>query len=99
MILINSSSKNTVGIVQRFYPIHPPVGIGYLASYLGRNGIDAKIIDEQVEDNKNIHVNKRRVFIPVCVQCDRMGTTFKYLPLGQFTPGERLAPDLNFNLA
>lgn len=51
MILINSSSKNTTGIFQRFYPIHPPVGIGYLASYLGKNGIDVRVVDEQVEDN------------------------------------------------
>ena len=51
MILINSSSKNTTGIYQRFFPINPPVGIGYLASYLRKNGIDARIVDEQVEDN------------------------------------------------
>jgi radical SAM superfamily enzyme YgiQ (UPF0313 family) len=49
MILINSSTRDTVRIFQKFYPIHPPVGIGYLASFLEQQEIKVKIIDEQIE--------------------------------------------------
>lgn len=48
MILINSSSRNTANIFQPFYPIHPPVGIGYLLAAAHSAGIKAWHIDEQV---------------------------------------------------
>ena len=38
-------------IFQPFYPIHPPVGVGYLLSAAEREGIRAVHIDQQVEDD------------------------------------------------
>ena len=49
MILINSSPKNALGIFQPFLPISIPMGIGYIAASLESNGINFKIVDEQVE--------------------------------------------------
>lgn len=57
MILINSSTKNTNKIFQPFYPVHPPIGIGYLLTAAQKNGIDAYYIDEQVEDNVMGRIN------------------------------------------
>lgn len=50
MLLINSSSRSAVNIFQAFYPIHPPVGIGYLVKAARKADIMAKYIDEQVDD-------------------------------------------------
>ncbi len=51
MILINSSPQDALKIFQPFLPIFVPVGIGYLISAAEAAGIEAKFIDEQVEDN------------------------------------------------
>lgn len=51
MILINSSPRNALRIFQPFLPIYVPVGLGYLAAMAEREGIEAHIIDEQVEDD------------------------------------------------
>ena len=51
MILINSSSKSALKIFQPFLPISVPVGIGCLISVAKREGIRARFIDEQVEDD------------------------------------------------
>src|SRR5450759_2671467 len=51
MILINSSPKDALKIFQPFLPIFVPVGIGCLLAALKREGIVARFIDEQVEEN------------------------------------------------
>lgn len=51
MILINSSPKDALKIFQPFLPIFIPVGIGCLMGALDREGIGARFIDEQVEEN------------------------------------------------
>ena len=51
LLLINSSTRKSNKIFQDFYPIHPPVGIGFLISYAEKEGVKIKHIDEQVEDN------------------------------------------------
>ncbi len=51
MILINSSPKDALKIFQPFLPIFVPVGIGCLLAVTEKEGIDAKFIDEQVEEN------------------------------------------------
>lgn len=51
MILINSSSRSGVNIFQPFYPIHPPIGIGYLLAAAHSAGINALYIDEQVTED------------------------------------------------
>jgi anaerobic magnesium-protoporphyrin IX monomethyl ester cyclase len=62
VILINSSPKNVLKIFQPFLPIFVPVGIGCLMGTLGQNGIQTKIVDEQVEDHVldliNSHVKR-----------------------------------------
>jgi radical SAM superfamily enzyme YgiQ (UPF0313 family) len=50
MLLINSSSRSAVRIFQSFYPIHPPVGIGYLLNAARKAGIKAEHIDEQIDN-------------------------------------------------
>ncbi len=49
MILINSSPKNALKIFQPFLPIYVPVGAGCLIAYLRREGIEACLVDEQIE--------------------------------------------------
>lgn len=51
MLLINSSPKDALKIFQPFLPIFIPVGIGCLMAALEREGIEARFIDEQVEDD------------------------------------------------
>ncbi len=51
MILINSSPKDALKIFQPFLPIFVPVGIGCLLAVTEREGIKARFIDEQVEDD------------------------------------------------
>lgn len=51
MILINSSPKNALKIFQPFLPISVPIGIGCLAAFMEREGINVTILDEQVEDD------------------------------------------------
>jgi len=51
MILINSSPKDALKIFQPFLPIFIPVGVGCLMGALDREGIEARFIDEQVEEN------------------------------------------------
>ena len=51
MLLINTSSKNSTRIFQAFYPIHPPVGIGFIISYAESQGIKIDYIDQQVESD------------------------------------------------
>jgi anaerobic magnesium-protoporphyrin IX monomethyl ester cyclase len=51
MILINSSPKDALKIFQPFLPIYVPVGIGFLLAMAEKEGIPARIIDEQVEDD------------------------------------------------
>jgi anaerobic magnesium-protoporphyrin IX monomethyl ester cyclase len=51
MILINSSPKDTLRIFQPFLPISVPIGLGYLLAAAEREGIHARLIDEQVQDN------------------------------------------------
>lgn len=51
MILINSSPKDALKIFQPFLPISVPVGVGTLMSVMESEGINAKFIDEQVEDD------------------------------------------------
>lgn len=51
MILINASSNKTARIFQEFYPIHPPVGVGFLISYAEREGIKMTHLDQQVEED------------------------------------------------
>ncbi len=49
MILINSSPKDALKIFQPFLPIYVPVGAACLLAYLRREGIEADLVDEQVE--------------------------------------------------
>ena len=58
MILINSSPKNALGIFQPFLPISIPMGIGWIAASLESNGINFKIVDEQVEENAFEKINQ-----------------------------------------
>ena len=62
MILINSSPQNALRIFQPFLPIFVPVGIGCLTGALEQEGIEAKIVDEQIEDHVldlvNSHVKR-----------------------------------------
>lgn len=51
MILINSSPKNALKIFQPFLPIYVPVGTAFLISYLRREGIEADLVDEQIEED------------------------------------------------
>lgn len=51
MIFINSSPKNAAKMFQSFMPVYVPIGIGYLAAVMEREGFPFKIIDEQVEDD------------------------------------------------
>ena len=51
MILINSSPQNALRLFQPFLPIYVPIGVGYLMAVAEREGIDAKCIDEQVQEN------------------------------------------------
>jgi len=51
MILINSSPKDAAKMFQPFMPKYIPIGIGYLAAVMEREGLKVRIIDEQVEDN------------------------------------------------
>ena len=50
MIFVNSSPKNALKIFQPFLPIFVPVGVGSLLAVLHDNGIEAKFVDEQVDD-------------------------------------------------
>lgn len=49
MILINSSPKETLKILEPFSRPIAPIGIGYIHAALSRYGIKSKIIDEQIE--------------------------------------------------
>jgi len=64
LILINSSPKNALKIFQPFLPIFVPVGIGCLMGTLQQRGIQAKIVDEQIEDHVldliNSHVKRMK---------------------------------------
>lgn len=51
MILINSSPKDALKIFQPFLPIFIPVGVGQLMAELVRAGIDARHLDQQVEED------------------------------------------------
>ena len=51
MILINSSPKDPLKIFQPFLPISVPIGIGCLLATLEKEGIEGKLIDEQVDEN------------------------------------------------
>ena len=51
MILINSSTRDSLKIFQPFLPISPPVGIGCLLAFAQLKNIKTKFIDEQIEDN------------------------------------------------
>jgi anaerobic magnesium-protoporphyrin IX monomethyl ester cyclase len=51
MIFINSSPKNAAKMFQSFMPVYVPIGIGYLAAVMEREGFPFKIIDEQVEED------------------------------------------------
>ena len=51
MILINSSPQNALRIFQPFLPISIPMGIGHIAASLESNGINFKIVDEQIEED------------------------------------------------
>lgn len=51
MILINSSPKDALKIFQPFLPIYVPVGIGCILAVTEREGINAQVIDEQIEDD------------------------------------------------
>ena len=51
MILINASPRDALRIFQPFLPIYVPVGIGYLVAMAEREGIEAHIVDEQIEDD------------------------------------------------
>lgn len=49
MIFINSSPKNALRIFQPFLPIFAPIGAAYLLAVAERQGITAKLVDEQIE--------------------------------------------------
>ncbi len=51
MILINSSPKNALKIFQPFLPIFVPIGIGCLLAVAEKEGIKAKVVDQQIEDD------------------------------------------------
>ena len=51
MILINSSPKNALRMFQPFLPIFVPVGIGCLLGMAEKKGINARHIDEQIEND------------------------------------------------
>jgi radical SAM superfamily enzyme YgiQ (UPF0313 family) len=51
MILINASPKDAAKMFQPFMPKYVPIGIGYLAAVMDREGLKVRIIDEQVENN------------------------------------------------
>jgi magnesium-protoporphyrin IX monomethyl ester (oxidative) cyclase len=59
MLLINTSSKYSTRIFQSFYPIHPPVGIGYIMSYAQSQGIEVGYLDQQVEKDVMARVEER----------------------------------------
>ncbi|MEK7078711.1 MAG: radical SAM protein [Patescibacteria group bacterium] len=49
MLLINSSSKDTLKIFQSFFPVTVPMGVGCLIAAAEKEGIKISFIDEQVE--------------------------------------------------
>lgn len=51
MILINSSPKDALKIFQPFLPISVPIGLASLLAVAEREGIEARFIDEQIEDD------------------------------------------------
>lgn len=51
MILINSSSRKTLGLFGPFLPIYVPVGCGYLLAAAHEDGIDMRLVDEQIVDD------------------------------------------------
>lgn len=51
MILINSSSKKTMGVFSSFLPVYVPVGCGYLLAAAHEKGIDMRLVDEQIVDD------------------------------------------------
>ena len=51
MILINSSSKKTMGMFKAFLPVYVPIGSGYLLAVAHENGIDMRFVDEQIIDD------------------------------------------------
>ncbi|MBU1343014.1 MAG: B12-binding domain-containing radical SAM protein [Proteobacteria bacterium] len=51
MILINSSSKKTMGVFSSFLPVYVPVGCGYLLAAAHEDGIDMRLVDEQIVDD------------------------------------------------
>ena len=51
MILINSSPKDTLKILQPFSRVEVPMGLGYLMAVAESMGINCKFIDEQIEND------------------------------------------------
>jgi len=51
MILINSSSRDGMKMLQPFFPVTVPLGIGYLMAVAEREGIHVELIDEQIEND------------------------------------------------
>lgn len=49
MIVINSSSKDGMKILQPFFQTTVPLGIGYLMAVTDREGIHIELVDEQIE--------------------------------------------------
>jgi radical SAM superfamily enzyme YgiQ (UPF0313 family) len=51
MILINSSSRDGLKLLQPFFPNMVPLGAGYIIAVAEREGINIELIDEQVRDD------------------------------------------------
>ena len=58
MILINSSPKDALQIFQPFLPIYVPIGIGCLLAIAEREGINAHVVDEQIEADPLSEINR-----------------------------------------
>ena len=56
MILINSSSKDTMKIFRPFSRYNVPVGIGCLIAVLNKEGIKVKFTDEQIDEDDTFEV-------------------------------------------
>ncbi len=48
MLFINPATAKFGGFLSRYVPVGIPVAIGYLAAYLGRDGIKCAVIDEEI---------------------------------------------------
>ncbi len=79
MILINSSPKDALKIFQPFLPISVPIGIGFLSSALQKEGINAYIVDEQVDFDPvaTVHEYVKKISKPYIFGFSVLTATYK----------------------